>query len=151
MTPDEFLTKAKCAASDAGHPWPEYAACEAALESNWGKSGLAIRGNNLFGQKHGFTTSEWPSLDMPTWEVIKGVRIATTAKFAKFPDWATCFKERHELLQRKSAYAPALKAETGVDFVRLVSKVWATDPDRADKVLRIHGSHFPSITVQENA
>jgi hypothetical protein len=32
----EFFAKAIPAALDADHIWPEYACCEAALESNWG-------------------------------------------------------------------------------------------------------------------
>ncbi len=33
MTETEFLAKACAAARAAGHVWPEFAACEAALES----------------------------------------------------------------------------------------------------------------------
>ncbi len=51
MIQDEFLSKACAAARSAGHIFPEYAACEAALESGWGMSGLAQKANNLFGQK----------------------------------------------------------------------------------------------------
>ncbi|HZU08351.1 MAG TPA: glucosaminidase domain-containing protein, partial [Pseudacidobacterium sp.] len=52
MTMQEtFLQKAYQAAAAAGHIFPEYAACEAALESGWGLSHLATEANNLFGQK----------------------------------------------------------------------------------------------------
>ena len=48
---DSFLRQASAAARAAGHIFPDYAACEAALESTWGQSRLAREANNLFGQK----------------------------------------------------------------------------------------------------
>ncbi len=48
---DSFLRQASAAARAAGHIFPDYAACEAALESTWGRSRLAREANNLFGQK----------------------------------------------------------------------------------------------------
>ena len=48
---DSFLRQAAAAAHTAGHIFPAYAACEAALESTWGQSRLARQANNLFGQK----------------------------------------------------------------------------------------------------
>ena len=48
---DTFLRQASAAARAAGHIFPDYAACEAALESTWGQSRLAREANNLFGQK----------------------------------------------------------------------------------------------------
>lgn len=38
------------AAKEAGSPWPEMTAAIASLESNYGKSSMAKRANNLFGQ-----------------------------------------------------------------------------------------------------
>src|SRR5215469_3769812 len=70
MSPKDFLDKAYRAAVDAGHVFPEFAACEAALESAWGNSKLCILGNNLFGQKSGGTTREWPTIPMPTKENV---------------------------------------------------------------------------------
>ena len=46
-----FLDKASAAATKAAHPFPRMAAAEAALESGYGLSGLAIEDNNLFGMK----------------------------------------------------------------------------------------------------
>ena len=72
---DDFLRKAAAAASAAGHPFPEYAACEAALESAWGQSGLATRANNLFGQKQsrppldGTGTLSSADKRIPRWQV----------------------------------------------------------------------------------
>lgn len=152
MKPVEFLTKAVAAAKEAGHIWPEYAACEAALESGWGESAIARRGNNLFGQKTGFSTQDLPVLDMPTKEnvdldhdgVVEPDEVIKLKKcgWAMFSDWATCFRERMELLQRSHYYKDALAAKTGEEFVKRVSKIWATDPERGAKVLATYRSHF---------
>jgi flagellum-specific peptidoglycan hydrolase FlgJ len=45
------------------------AACEAALESTWGASELATKGNNLFGQKQQ-VHPEFGTLHIPTREFI---------------------------------------------------------------------------------
>jgi uncharacterized FlgJ-related protein len=45
----DFLDRASAEAVKASHPFPQMAACEAALESSWGNSQLAREGNNLFG------------------------------------------------------------------------------------------------------
>jgi flagellum-specific peptidoglycan hydrolase FlgJ len=142
MTPDEFLKQAEAAAIAAGHVWPKFAACEAALESAWGESKLCRMANNLFGQKSGFTTKEAEIIEIPTREFLKGQWVVVPAKWPKFADWSSSFAARMELLRAKSVYAPALAAATGYDFVSEVSKIWATDPKRGDKVLSIYRKHY---------
>jgi flagellum-specific peptidoglycan hydrolase FlgJ len=140
VKPVDFLTKAVAAAKAANHIFPEYAACEAALESAWGESKLAKMANNLFGQKAG--KENYPNIQILTREYLNGQWVTVPANWPCFPDWITCFKERMALLQRKAAYAPALAAQTGEDFILTVSKVWATDPERGNKVLATYRSHF---------
>ena len=141
---DEFLLKAGAAARTAGHIFPEYAACEAALESAWGVSRLAVEANNLFGQKQSHPPLG-ESLDLPTKEYLYGAWMWVPASWARFPDWVASFAARMALLERLAkaypAYAAALAAKDGESFVRLVSKRWSTDPDRGMKVLRIHEVH----------
>jgi flagellum-specific peptidoglycan hydrolase FlgJ len=154
MTPTAFLVAAKMAARVAGHIWPEYAAAEAALESGWGNSTLAVKANNLFGQKAGHTTKAYPSISLPTHEWVAGKLVPATAEWPMFPDWPTCFLERMNLLHALPVYALALQATTGDDYVRLVSAKWATDPQRAVKVLDIFLHHQdilgPQIQPKEN-
>jgi flagellum-specific peptidoglycan hydrolase FlgJ len=143
---EEFLAKATQAASTAGHIWPEYAACEAALESGWGTSKLAVRANNLFGQKQTapplYGTG---NLVLPTREFLRGEWVEVVARWISFPDWIACFRSRMEMLEREQgeypAFAAALRATTGEEFVRQVSSKWSTDPERAEKVLEIYGRH----------
>lgn len=148
MTPDQFFPRAIAAARAAGHLWPDYAACEAAEESAWGESQLARQGNNLFGQKAPADPPagwDYPTLELPTTEIVGGRRSQCIARWPRFPDWPTAFRERMALLRRVPAYAPALAAPTGESFIRLVSPVWATDPERAMNVLNIYAAHRAAI------
>jgi len=142
MEPNDFLQKAFEAALEAKHVFPAYAACEAALESAWGKSQLAIQGNNLFGRKQS-ADPVFETIDFPTKEFIHGEFVTVPAHWVKYPDWSACFDDRMALLRRLSKfYGPALEATDGESFVRLVSEHWSTDPLRADKVLSIYQHHM---------
>lgn len=145
MTPqDEFLVKAAKAAKDAEHIFPAYAAAEAALESRWGQSTLAVEANNLFGRKASKEGHYEPSqlLVLPTKEFLHGEWVTVSAVWLKFKDWDECFRDRMSLLERlKSLYGEALAAPDGPGFVALVSKHWSTDPDRAKKVLETYNAH----------
>lgn len=139
---DDFLVKAFAAAKEAQHIWPDYAACEAALESAWGTSGLAKDCNNLFGRKasHGDPPDSY--VVKLTKEFIHGAWITTPACWKKFSNWHDCFVDRMDLLHRLSSiYGDALTAPDGPSFVTLVSKHWSTDPDRGAKVLEIYRNH----------
>lgn len=148
MTPQDFLTKALNSAHAGGHLWPEFAACEAALESAWGESKLCRLANNLFGQKQGHTTEGAETISIPTREYLHGQWVVVDAEWPKFPEWSASFSARMKLLRALNAYSPAVNAETGEDFVRAVSKVWATDPERGNKVLAIHAKHFKNGQIQ---
>jgi flagellum-specific peptidoglycan hydrolase FlgJ len=162
---DNFLRNASAAACAAGHIFPEFAACEAALESTWGQSRLAREANNLFGQKQSlekqspekqFTDSidgcaipDAGVLAMPTQEFLHGRWVTVVARWARFTDAAACFRARMALLRRLEhsypAYGRALAATTGEAFIEEVSRAWSTDPQRAAKVLAIHRQHCASF------
>lgn len=158
---DTFLRQASAAARAAGHIFPDYAACEAALESTWGRSRLAREANNLFGQKQSAESIENPGSEgvgtvaLPTQEFLNGHWVTVIARWARFPDQAACFRARMALLRRLQhsylAYARALAAPTGEVFIEEVSRAWSTDPQRAAKVLSIHRQHcagfLPSSTL----
>ena len=141
-----FLLRAAEAARMAAHVFPEHAACEAALESNWGQSRLAIEGNNLFGQKQAHPPLAGTStLEIVTREYLRGEWVVVPARWVKFANWAECFQARMAVLERLRhaypQYAQALDAHTGEAFVEAVSLRWSTDPDRAAKVLSIYRAH----------
>ena len=141
---ETFLTKACAAARAAGHLYPEYAACEAALESAWGGSKLATEANNLFGQKQSHPPVG-EAIQLPTKEYAHGAWLTVPASWVKFADWQGCFAARMALLERLAnaypSYAAALMAKDGRAFVTLVSRRWSTDPKRGEKVLQVWQMH----------
>ncbi len=151
MKPEEFLPKAAAAAHAAGHIFPEYAACEAALESAWGSSALALRANNLFGQKQSHPP-RGESLSLPTREFLRGGWVTVEAHWIVFSDWQDCFVHRMALLQSLESgyphYRAALLAGSGEQFVAQVSQSWSTDPARAAKVLSVYRAHFAGAALQ---
>jgi flagellum-specific peptidoglycan hydrolase FlgJ len=147
MTDDQkqFLDKAALAATQATHPFPRMAAAEAALESGYGRSGLASEDNNLFGMKqHQHPT--YGTVSLPTKEFEQGEWIETTADWVKYPDWSSCFFDRLNTLLRLSHayphYAAALQAIDAQTYIREVSQTWSTDPARADKCLAIYDAYL---------
>lgn len=156
-TKRDFLRRAYEAAVAAGHLFPKHAACEAALESSWGRSVLAVKYHNLLGQKQGrkFPLA-YRTVNLWTQEEYGPGQVATErATWLIFPDWPTCLRERMMLLRHlPSIYGAALAATSGEEFVREVSGCWegieakrhyvgrwATDSQRADKVLAIYAKH----------
>lgn len=141
---EEFITRALNAAGEAGISWPDYQVAEAALESNWGRSQLAIQANNLFGMK---MNRAWAgeTISIPTREYSRGQWMTVPAVWLRFPDWRSAFTNRMMTLRRLAPtyphYANALAATDGETFVREVSQTWSTDPARADKVLQIYAAH----------
>ncbi|MGH9542647.1 MAG: glucosaminidase domain-containing protein, partial [Terriglobales bacterium] len=154
MTHPEFIVAAYAQAQASGHIWPAFAACEAAEESAFGESQLAIRANNLFGLKAGRFTHDLPTIAMPTHEWVDGRLIPTTAIWPRFDSWAQAFDVRMEVLRGLAPefehYAAALAATDGPTYVREVSKTWSTDPNRAANVLAIH-SEFAGCFVEAAA
>jgi len=133
----QWLSVMRDAANAAGHIYPDMAACEAALESRFGKSGLAVEAKNLFGMKQ-HKHPEYGTLSLPTKEFEHGEWVATTAEWVEYPDFPSCFEDRMATLKRLSSYyseyADALEAVSVTEYIVDVSKKWSTDPNRARKV-----------------
>lgn len=127
MTSNEkFLLEMRDAAKDAGHIWPEYAACEVAIESGWGQSYLSKEANNLFGQKAPAQLQPGQrTIAIETTEIVHGVSERVMANWLMFSTAAECFAARMALLNRLPGYYyDALHAANGPDFVRQVSGSW---------------------------
>lgn len=141
------------AAQNGGHTWPEYAACESALESGFGQSLLARQDNNLFGTKQ-HAHPIYGTHNIPTKEFLDsngdGTKewVVVNAAWVSYPNFSACFDDRMATLARLRRayphYDAALTATDGETFVREASKSWSTDPARADKVLEIHAAAFES-------
>ena len=141
----QFLDKASAAAQQATHPFPRMAACEAALESGYGLSGLTSEDNNLFGMKQ-HRHPIFGTAALPTKEYEQGQWIEVTADWVKYPDWPSCFFDRLATLTRLQDvyphYRAALRAEDAETYVREVSQTWSTDPARANKCIAIYRDYL---------
>lgn len=151
-----FLVRACRAAEAAHHIFSAYAACEAALESGWGRSLLAVEANNLFGQKQSHPPlAGTETISMPTREFLHDHWITVSADWTKFASWADCFTARMDLLRRLADayphYRAALDAANGEQYVTAVSQSWSTDPQRAGKVLAIYDAHASAFQQTERA
>jgi flagellum-specific peptidoglycan hydrolase FlgJ len=139
-----FLVATYQAAKQAGHIFPEMAACEAADESAWGTSHLAIDANNLFGMKQ-HAHPVYGSISIPTREFENARWLTVDAEWVKYPDLASCFADRMNTLRTMSTsyphYSLALGAETPEEYVAQVSQSWSTNPTRAADCIAIYHAH----------
>jgi len=133
MLPAQFISKLRPLVSG---PFPDFTIAQAALESAWGASQLAVEANNLFGVKAG---PEWTGavLELPTREWVNGGWTTVQARWRRYADWAACIADHSKILAT-ARYADAARASSGEDYARAVAKAgWATDPTYADKVIAI--------------
>jgi hypothetical protein len=169
MTPNQtFLLRMRDDAKAGGHCFPEYAACEAAVDTAWGTTASFAQGTNPFGHKQR-AKAVHQTLNVPAPRVVNGQKIDGTASFIKFPDLTAAFRYRMDTLKQfRAIYRDALQAETGEGFVRNVSGLfgqvkgigpadpanhvyefsdglfqfvkprWSNDPGRASEVLAIY-------------
>lgn len=143
LTPEQlqWLQEMTVNAKNAGHVFPAMAACEAALESAWGKSKLAEEDNNLFGMKQ-HQHPVYGTASLPTKEFENGQWVTVNAEFVQYPDAETCFFDRMATLRRMQKwyphYANAVCAADAQTYITEVSQTWSTDPNRATKVLGIY-------------
>jgi flagellum-specific peptidoglycan hydrolase FlgJ len=139
-----FIQAAAAEAAKANHPFPVMAACEAALESNYGLSELAREARNLFGMKQ-HAHAVYGTMTLPTREFEAGEWKTVSANWVNYPDWRACFCDRLATLERLSNafphYAAALQAQDAQTYIAEVSKTWSTDPERANKVLAIYRAY----------
>jgi flagellum-specific peptidoglycan hydrolase FlgJ len=139
MTKEEFLQNATAAAQESsktsGLP-VGITVAQAALESAFGNSALSRKANNYFGIKaHG----RHAVLEMPTTEVMNGDVQKMLARFAAYKDMAECFNCRDQLITNAAVYAEArANAHDPDQFVRALAKHWATDPNYAEKILKLY-------------
>jgi len=137
MTPAEFIAQilpgAQACQRATGIP-ASFTIAQAALESGWGSR---APGNNLFGVK---ADKAWngPTVNVPTHEVIKGVRIAITDKFRAYPNWAACVLDRAAFFKANPRYATCFREKTGEGWARAVAAAgYATDPNYAASLIAV--------------
>jgi flagellum-specific peptidoglycan hydrolase FlgJ len=113
---------------------------QACLESNFGRSGLAQKGKNLFGIKGSYNGQ---SVTMRTHEYQRGKKIWIDASFRKYPSWYESLEDLAKLYINgvswdKNKYRSII-GET--NYVMACKKVqecgYCTDPNYAAKLINI--------------
>ncbi len=139
----QFLDVAAQAARDSaaltGVP-ASVTVAQAILESNWGRSQLALSANNYFGIKSFSSPGPNGVVWMPSSEYDNsGQRYETVSAFRAYRSLTDSMTDHDLLLETSSRYAAAMKAAADPkQFAALLAKAgYATDPAYADKIVAL--------------
>lgn len=138
MSTESFIAAVKQGALNSWTKYkvlPSVITAQAILESGWGKSELAAKGNNLFGVK----ASNWlgETVIINTKEFVNELWTTVDAHFRKYSSWSESIED-HALFLTKERYKAAI-GET--DYKKAIQAIhsagYATDPTYSDKVISI--------------
>ncbi len=105
---------------------PSVTMAQAALESGWGRSGLAQQHKNLFGVKAGSSAA---AVALPTRETVDGTSRTQRERFRTYDSWSESLAHHGALLSEDDRYAHARDDwHDWRSFLTLVAPVYATDP-----------------------
>ena len=123
---------------------------QAILESGWGKSGLTVKANALFGIKAG---SSWKGrvYSAKTQECYDGATFTTvTALFRAYGSWAESVADHSALLTGATRYKAVIGERDYKTACRAIKAAgYATDPQYADKLIQIIESY--GLTAYDGA
>ena len=125
--------------SYSGLSHPEAVAAQASLESEHGRSDLAINQNNVLGIKvlREKEVAEQNAVSMPTTEYEDGDKKIISANFRVFDSIRDSFKGYEEKIEHER-YDKAKATESAEEYLREIQKAgYATDPKYADKTINI--------------
>jgi len=113
---------------------PDTIITAAALESGYGKSGLAAKYNNFFGRKPE-KSYKGKVVTMQTAEYIKGQRVVIPQPFKHYDTPADGFKDYVRLLSNSKRYAKVLlTSDPKQQFREIQAAGYATAPDYSQKL-----------------
>lgn len=115
---------------------PSVKIAQAILESDWGRSELARKANNLYGIK----AKEWagPRYRKLTSEYIGGRRVEIFAEFRKYESWVKCIEDHDKFLQRPVYRAAERFKGDAIQYAQAIARCgYATDPFYAVKLAGI--------------
>jgi len=115
---------------------PSLTIAQAILESSWGKSTLASKGNNLFGVK---AYSDWTgsSIRLSTKEYVKGKYMRTTAKFKSYSSLSESIKDHSNLLS-SDRYSSVRNSKNYTEACNEIYKCgYATSPTYSSSLIKI--------------
>jgi flagellum-specific peptidoglycan hydrolase FlgJ len=140
MTPKLFIQTLVDAAiqsmRETGIP-ASFTLAEAALESGWGKSLLALEAKNLFGVK---ADKGWNGAVYlrNTREYLNNQWVMVPARWRKYATWLECMKDHALFLLTNQRYHHCFEQKTGIEFAKAVAEAgYATDPEYAAKIAKI--------------
>lgn len=123
---------------------------QAILESGWGKSGLTVKANALFGIKAG---ASWKGkvYSAQTQECYDGATFTTvTALFRAYDSWADSVADHSALLTGATRYKAVIGERDYKAACRAIKAAgYATDPNYADKLIQIIESY--GLTAYDGA
>lgn len=108
---------------------------QAALESNWGRSGLATKDNNYFGikcNKRVKSCSNWG-----TTEEYGGQKQKVKADFAHYESLEESVKDYAILLSTSNYYKHAIGSADWAEYISKIAGTYATDSRYASKVANV--------------
>ena len=125
---------------------PSVTIAQAILESNWGKSTLAVKANNLFGIK---ASKDWSGqvFNIDTKEQkADGTVYTIKADFRKYNSWLDSVKDHDKFFistnWRKYNYKRVLEAKTYQEQAKALQECgYATDKKYADKLITLIEKH----------
>ncbi|MEJ2416793.1 MAG: flagellar assembly peptidoglycan hydrolase FlgJ [Exilibacterium sp.] len=138
---DALSPYARAAAEQLGVD-PGVLIAQAALETGWGQHVLHdSAGNSSFNLFNIKADSHWRGerINVTTVEFKDGLAVREKADFRRYDGLQQSFADYVDFLTSSSRYQPALAAGTDAeDYMRALQRAgYATDPNYADKVLRI--------------
>ena len=119
---------------------PSITIAQAILESNWGKSNLAVKANNIFGIKGDYNGRRYLH---DTWEVDKkGKRFNSTEWFRHYPNIGASVVDHGEFFTSTPWRSNNYKHVIGETDYKIAAQAlsdagYATDPQYADKLINI--------------
>lgn len=117
---------------------------QAALESNWGKSKLASKYNNLFGVKAGENPQK---VSLYTDEYVNGKRVHVRQNFRVYNSWEDSVRAHTQLIvngtsDQPNRYAQVRNTKNYRDAAKALQKGgYATDPEYAKKIIQLIEKH----------
>lgn len=135
------------AAKEAGAKWVQLVAAQWALESGYGKHTSGR--HNYFGLKASKSQGETHE----TREFVDGKWITISAEFLEFPDLGACVKYLvNRWYKDWNSYEGVDRAQTLEAAAKeLVKQGYATDPEYAEKLLRLVGEHVSKAKAEKPA
>lgn len=121
------------------HVFSSITLAQAALESDWGRSELSSKYNNLFGIK----SNQASSVLLTTQEYVNGQWITVKARFATYDSWDDSVRAHTQLFLNgtqwdKEHYRSVLEASDYKQAAQaLQDKGYATDPGYAQKLISL--------------